>query len=92
MISTKTLYVFILHHHLNGLRKNNLRSIQYVMRASNPAAEKYKRVCKYLPNITILTNSAISGKIQLTFRHAAVGKKSLGEYVVAFALTGSSRY
>ena len=88
MISTNALSVFILHHHLNGLGNNNLCSIQDVMRASEPAAEKYKRICKDLPNLAILTKSATRGKIQLTFIHTAVGNKSLGESVVAFALAG----
>ena len=56
------------------------------MRASEPAAEKYKRVCEDFPNLAILTKSATLGKIQLLFGHTAVGNKSLGKYVVAFAL------
>ena len=88
MISTNDLSVFILHHHLNKLRNKNIRLIQYVMRVSEPAAEKYKRVCEDFPNLAILTKSATPGKIQLTFGHAAVGNKSLGEYVGAFALAG----
>ena len=58
------------------------------MCASEPAAEKYKRVCEYFPNFTVLTKSATLGKIQLTFGHLAVGNKSLEESVVAFALAG----
>ena len=58
------------------------------MRASEPATKKYKRVCEYLPNLVILTKSATPGEIQLTFGHTAVGNKSLGESVVAFALAG----
>ena len=88
MISTNALSVFILHHHLNGIGNKNLCSVQYVMRASKPAAKKYKRVCEYFPNIAILTKSATPGKIQLTFGHVSVGNKSLGESVVAFALAG----
>ena len=88
MISTNTLSVFILHHYLNGLGNKNLCSIQDVMRASDPAAEKYKRVCEDFPNLAILTNISTPGEIQLTFGHVAVGNKSLGEYVVAFALAG----
>ena len=88
MISTNTLSVFILHHNLNRLGNNNLRSIQDFMRASEPDAKKYKRVCEDFPNLTILTKSAIPGEIQLTFGHAAVGNKSLGESVVDFPLAG----
>ena len=58
------------------------------MRASEPAAEKYKRVCEDFPNLAILNKSATPGNIQLTFGHVAVGNKSLGESVAAFALAG----
>ena len=88
MISTNALPMFLLHHHLNGLRNKNLRSIQYVMRASDPAAEKFKRVCEDFLNVAILTKSATPGEIRLTFVHAAVGSKSLGESIVALSLTG----
>ena len=88
IISTNDLSVFLLHHHLNGLRNRNLRSIQDVMRTSKPAAEKFKRLCENFPNLAILTKSSMPGELQLTFGHAAVGNKSLGESVVAFALAG----
>ena len=58
------------------------------MRASDPAADKFKRVCEDFPNLAILTKSSTPGNIQLTFGHTAVGNKSLGEFVVAFALSG----
>ena len=67
MISTNSLSVFLLHHHLNGLGNKNLRSIQDVMRASEPAAEKFKRVCEGFPNLAILTKSSTPGEIQSTF-------------------------
>ena len=79
--------MFLIHHHLNGLRNKNLRSIQDVMRASQPAADKFKRFCGDFPSLAILTKSATPGNIQLTFGHASVGNKSLGGSVVAFALT-----
>ena len=88
MISTNALSMFILHHHLNGLGNKNLLSILDVMRASEPAAEKYKRVCTDFPNIAILTKEKTPGEIQLTFGHASVGNKSLGGSVVDFALAG----
>ena len=88
MISTNALSVFLLHHHLNGLGNKNLRLIQDVIRASEPAADKFKRVCEDFPNLAILTKSSTPGEIQLTFGHAAVGNKSLGESVVVFALAG----
>ena len=80
--------MFLLHHHLNGLVNENLCSVQKVMRASEPDADKYKNVCEDFPNLGILTKSSTPGGIHLTFGHAAVGKKSLGESFVAFALAG----
>ena len=59
------------------------------MRTSEPANEKYKKVCDYFPNLVILTKSATIGGIQLTLAHTSVGNKSLGESVTAFALVGS---
>ena len=88
MISTNALSIFILHHHRNGISNKNLFSIQEIMRASDPASKKYKKVCKDFPNLAILTKSATPGKVQLTFGHANVGEMSLGESVVAFALAG----
>ena len=57
MMSTNDLSVFLLHHHLNGLVNKNIYSIQDVMRASEPATEKFKRVCEDFPNLAILTKS-----------------------------------
>ena len=88
MISTNALSVFILHHRLNGLGKNNIRSIQEVISTSEPAAEKYKRVCEDFPNLAILTKSATPGKFQIAFGQEAVGNNYLGESVVDFALAG----
>ena len=88
MISTTALSVFILCHHHNRLGNKNLRLIQDVMRGSERAAEKYKRVCEDFPNLAILTRSATPGEIQLTFVHASVGNKYLGESVVSFTLAG----
>ena len=62
MISTNALSVFIIHHNLNRLGKNNLHSIQDVMCASDPDAKKYKRVCEDFPNLAILTKSATTRK------------------------------
>ena len=59
------------------------------MRASDPAMEKSKRVCKDFPNLAVLTKSAMPGEIQLTFGHAAVGNKSIRESVVDSSLTGN---
>ena len=81
--------MLILHHHLNGFGNKNLFSIQDIIRASNLDVEKYKRVCEDIPNLAILTNSATTGNIQLTFFHAAVENKSLGESLVAFVLAGN---
>ena len=88
MISTNSLSQNILHHHLNRIGNKNISSIQYFIRASEPDAKKYKRVCEDFSNLAILTKSATPGEIQLKFSHAAVGNKSLGEYVVSIALSG----
>ena len=56
------------------------------MRASQLEAEKLWNFCKDFPNVAILTKSSPPGEIQLTFSQAAVGNKSLGESIVAFAL------
>ena len=89
MISTNTLSVFLFHHHLNGIRDKNLRLVQEVMDASKPAANKFKNICEDFPNLSILTKISTPGEIKLMFGHAAVGNKSLGESVVAFALAGN---
>ena len=88
MISTNDLFVFLLHHHLNGLGNENLCLVQEVMHASKLTADTYKNVCKNFPNFCILTKSSTPGEIQLTFGHAAVGNNSLGESVVVIALMG----
>ena len=64
MISTNAWSVFILHHHINGLVNNNLRSIQEIMRASELDAKKYNKVCEDFPNLAILTKSATLSKVQ----------------------------
>ena len=56
------------------------------MRASEPAAKKYKWVLEDFPNLAILTKSATLDEVQLTFGHTTIGNKSLGESVVAFTL------
>ena len=78
MISFNDLSVFLLHHPLNGLGNENLCSVQEASPASEPAADKYKNVCKDFPNFGILTKSSTPREIQLTFGHAAVGNKTLG--------------
>ena len=89
MLSNNALSVFILHHHKNRLCNKNLRTIQDIIRASEPVAEKYKNICHDLPNLAILTKSAAPGEVQLTFVHATVGNMSFGGSVVAFALAGN---
>ena len=89
MLSTNVSSVFILYHRQNGICDKNIRSIQEIMRASEPVFEKYKNICNDLPNLAILTKSDRPGEVQLTSAHASVGNKSLGESIVAFALTVS---
>ena len=88
VISSNTLSTFILHHNLNRLCDNNIHSIQDLMCTSKPSRDKFKCVCRNLPNTAILTKSTTPGKPQLMFVHAFVGNKSLGESVTAFTLTG----
>ena len=88
MISINTSSLFVFHHHQNRICNNNLRSNQEIMRTSEPALKKYKKVCKDFPNLSILTKTATPGEVQLKFVHASVGNKSLGESVAAFALEG----
>ena len=57
--------------------------------ASEPATEKYKKVCEDFPNLGILTKIFTPGEVQLTFGHSIVGNKSLGESIHAFALAGN---
>ena len=82
MISTNALSVFLLHHHLNGLGTKNLRSVQDMMRASDTAANKFKRVYEDFTNIAILIKSCTPGDTQLTFGHMAVENKLPGEYAL----------
>ena len=89
MISSNDLSIFTLHHNLNGIFDNSLCLIQDIMCTSDPASEKFKRVCKDVPNLEILTKSVTTGEVQLTFTRTSVGNKSLGEPVTAFALTES---
>ena len=88
MISSNAFSVFLLHHPLNGLRNENLCSVQEAMRASDPSKEKYKNICEDFLSLGILTKSSTTGEIQLLFGHATVGNKSLGESVQDFALAG----
>ena len=83
MLSTNALSIFILHHHQKGICNNNIRSIQDIMRASEPAKKKYKKVCEDFPNLAILTKSATTSKVQFNFGHATVRNKYLEESVVS---------
>ena len=89
MIFTNTVSMFIFHHHQSGICNKNIRSIQEIMHMNKPDNEKYKKVCKYLPNIAIVTKSSTLGEVQLAFAHTSVGNTPLGESVTAFALAGS---
>ena len=89
MISTNALSVCLLHHHLNGLGNKNLCLVQYMMRANEPSAYKFKKVCEDFPNIAILTNRSTPGEIKLTFVHAAIRNNSFGCSAVAFVLASN---
>ena len=78
MIYFNALSRFIIHHDINGIYEKNLRSIQYLMRTSDPTSLKFKLVCKYFPDIDILTKSATLGNFQQTFMHFYIYNKSPG--------------
>ena len=78
MIYNNTLFVFIFHHHQNRICNKNIRSIQDIMRMSEPGNDNNKKVCDYFPNIATLSKSATPGKVQLAFMYASVGGKYLG--------------
>ena len=86
MISSNALSRFILHHYLNRFCDNNLCSIQYLVRTSEPAREKFKHVCEDFPNLSIIAKSATPGDVQLMFAHTSVGNKFLRESGTAFSL------
>ena len=88
MISTNSLSVFLLHHHLNGLKNENLCLVQEVMRVSEPVADKFNNVYGDFLNLAIPTKSSTPEEVQLTFSHVAVAKKSLVESVAPFVLAG----
>ena len=50
---------------------------------------KFKCVCADFSNLMLLTKSDMPGDIQVTFCHASVENKSLGENIAAFDLAGS---
>ena len=89
MTSSHALSAFLLYCPLNGLGNANLCSVQEAMRASEPDTEKYKNVCEDFPNLVILTKSSMQVEVQLTFGHATIGNKSLGESIQVFALAGN---
>ena len=80
--------MFTVHHGQNGICNKNLCLIQDLMRTSKLAKEKFKCMCKYFPNLSLLTKSATQGEVQLTSAHTYIGNKSLGVYVTEFALVG----
>ena len=90
MISSNDLCVYLIQHNQNKICDQNLRSIQDVMRSEETSGRKFKPVCTDFPNMVVLTKSATSGGIQVSYVHAFVGNKSLGKTITAFALAGSS--
>ena len=63
MISSNTLDVCLRNHPLNGLGNENPCFVQEVLRANDPAEDKYKNVCEDFPNLGILTKSSTPGEI-----------------------------
>ena len=88
MVPSKKLSLFLLDHNQNGFCNSNLRLIQDLMRYNNPVSTKFKCVCTDFPNLALLTKSATTGDIQVTFGHASVENNPLREILIAFALTG----
>ena len=84
MLSTNALSIFILHHKQNRVCNKNIRSIQDIMRVSDPANEKFKRVCNDFPNITILAKSATPGEVQMTFITCTLEKNPCGNNLLHF--------
>ena len=66
-----------------------LRSIQELMRSDDPGVYNIKWLWTELPNLALLTNSETHREVQVTYVHASVGNKSLGETVTAFTLSES---
>ena len=56
---------------------------------SEPDSKKYKKVCRNLPNLAILSKSATSGEFQVNVSHVNIRKKSLGKNFTVFSLNGS---
>ena len=81
--------MFIIHQDQNGICNKSIRLIKDLSSVSKTANKNLKCVCEDFPNIDILTKSAMPGEVYLTFSHALVGNKSLGESVTAFALARS---
>ena len=88
-MSSNALSVFILRHDINVICNKNICLIQDIMRTSDPDGEKFKHICKYFPNMAILTKIATPGDVQLTFSHMSFGNKYLKESITAFALAVS---
>ena len=89
IISTDTLSLFLIKHSQNGVCDRNICLIQELVRSDEPARSKFKRLCMYLTNLTLITKIETPGEFQVTYGHTSVRKKYLGETVIAFALTGS---
>ena len=72
MIDSNTLSLLLIEKHHNGVCNRNLCLIQESMRLDDMFRTKYKRICAYLPNIAILANGDMPGKVQIIFGHVAV--------------------
>ena len=79
MISSNTLYVYLIQHNQNEVCDQNIRSVQEAMCFDKPDGSKFKHVCTYFPILAVLAKSAMPGDIQVTYAHASVGKNILGK-------------
>ena len=91
VIGSNILSLFLIEHDQNGVFNHNIHLIQDLMHLEKPSSAKFKRICAYSPNITILKKSATPGNIKLTFYHAAAGNRYLRETITNFDLSGSPK-
>ena len=60
------LYIYLLQQNQNDICDQKLRSIQEAMRSDKPYISKFKSICTYLPNMSVIAKSATPGDIQVT--------------------------
>ena len=86
MISTNTSLLILIKHDQSRVCNCNICSTQELICLDKPSGTKFKRVCMYLPNLTIFTKSVTLGEFQVTYSHTSIGNKYLREIVADFPL------